>query len=259
MPTAVLLKRALFTSALFLLWISIPAWPCEADHIDETAMVAWVYDGDTLRLKDGRKLRLIGVNAPEMPKEPSDAAPLARAATRYLTGLIEASDKTIHIRYDLGLKDRYGRILAHIFTTNDRNISAEMIERGFGAAITVPPNSWAADCYYQAELKARDQQRGIWKDALLGPTKSTRLPRDSEGFQIVTGDVVRIGKSNRATWINLAGDVALRIDHSDKQYFPNQQFTSLLGRKVEARGWIYRHKGQLRMRIRHPRSLSILK
>jgi endonuclease YncB( thermonuclease family) len=258
MPTAVLLKRALITSALFLSWVSIPAWACAPDHIDETATVAWVYDGDTLRLKDGRKLRLIGINAPEMPKEQADAAPLARAATQYLIGLIEASDKTIRIRYDLGLKDRYGRLLAHIYTTDDRNITAEMIERGLGAAITVPPNSWAADCYYQAEQKARDQRRGIWKDAVFGPTNTTQLPRDSEGFHIVTGDVVRIGKSNRATWINLAGDVALRIDHSDKPNFPDQQFTSLQGRKIEARGWIYQHKGQLRMRIRHPRSLAIL-
>jgi len=256
MPPAVPLKRALITSALLLLWS--PIFACAPDHIDETASVAWIYDGDTLRLKDGRKLRLIGINAPEMAQGQGPNEPSAQAATQALIKIIDTSNSKIGIRYGEDRHDRYGRLLAHIYTDQGKNIIAQMLEQGYGAAITVPPNSWNADCYYQAERMARHQNLGIWKAKTLGPTLSTDLPRDSDGFHIVKGEVVRIGKSRRASWVNLNGDVALRIDHSDKVNFPEQDFEKLQGKKIEARGWIYLHKGQLRMRIRHPRSLSVI-
>lgn len=256
MLKAVWLERALITSALLLLWS--PAFACAPDQIDETADVAWIYDGDTLRLKDGRKLRLIGINAPEMAQGKEKDEPSAQAATQALIHIIDASEREIGIRYGEERHDRYGRLLAHIYTDQGKNIAAQMIRQGYGAAITIPPNSRNVNCYFQAEQEARTRGLGIWKDWILGPIESTDLPRDSEGFHIVTGKVVRIGNSRRATWINLSGDVALRVDHADKVYFPEQDFAILQGKHIEARGWIYIHKGQLRMRIRHPRSMVLI-
>jgi len=54
-----------FTS---LLAISNTVWAepaCPADSFDETTTVRYIHDGDTLHLKDGRKVRLIGINTPE--------------------------------------------------------------------------------------------------------------------------------------------------------------------------------------------------
>jgi len=239
-----------------LLWS--PVFACAPDRIDETVEVAWIYDGDTLRLKDGRKLRLIGINAPELAQGQGKGEPSAQDATLALSHIIDATESKIGIRYGEERHDRYGRLLAHIYTDQGKNITAKMIQQGYGAAITVPPNSWNADCYFQAERDARTQALGIWKDLALGPTKSTSLPRNSAGFHIVTGKVVRIGTSRRATWINLTGGVALRIDHADKAFFPGQDFETLQGKQIETRGWLYTHKGQLRMRIRHPRSLVVI-
>jgi micrococcal nuclease len=256
MPSAVWLERALITSALLLLWS--PVFACSPDHIDETVTVTWVYDGDTLRLEDGRKLRLIGINAPEVGHHQKQDEPFAQAATQALIQLIDASKRQIGVQYDQERLDRHGRLLAHIYTNEDLSINAQMIRKGLAAAITVSPNVWNAECYYQAEQEARNQSLGIWKDDTLGPVESIRLPRNSNGFHIVTGEVVRIGKSNRATWINLDGDVALRIDHSDRKYFPLLDFQDLLGKRIEARGWIYTHKQQLRIHISHPRSMTVI-
>jgi micrococcal nuclease len=256
MPTTRLLTRALFTSALVLLGPQVLA--CAPDHIDEEVTVSWVYDGDTVRLSDGRKLRFIGINTPELGhgKKPDEA--FAQQATESLENVIRQSGQRLKIRYGGERKDHYGRTLAHVFTTESQSINALLLRKGLGAAISVPPNTWNADCYYQAERDARQKAVGIWEYRSLGPIESTLLPRDSLGFHIVTGRVTRIGSSKRATWINLEGDVALRIDHSDKHYFPDQDFETLQGKRVEARGWIYKHKGQLRIRIRHPRSLEVI-
>jgi hypothetical protein len=74
----------------------------------------------------------------------------------------------------------------------------------------------------------------------------------------VRGRIVRLGHSRSATWLNLEGDVALRISESDKYFFPETDWDALEGKRVEARGWIYAHKDQLRIKIRHPRTLSII-
>ena len=256
MPKARLLTRALITSAL--VFYGLPAFACAPDHIDEEVTVSWVYDGDTARLSDGRKLRFIGINTPELGHGKKPDEPFARRATESLIDIIEQSGKQIKIRYDGELQDQYGRTLAHVYTDDGQSINDLLLRKGLGAAISIPPNTWNADCYYQAEHRARQEAAGIWKDRSLGPIESTLLPRNSAGFHIITGKVIRIGSSKRATWINLEGDVALRIDHSDNRYFPDKDFETLQGKRVEARGWIYEHKGQLRMRIRHPRSLDVI-
>lgn len=258
MPSAAvrLLGRALITSALL---VSGPAsLACEADRIDAKHRVAWVYDGDTLRLEDGRKLRLVGINTPEMARGKRIAQPGAEEAARRLRQIIDESDGMIHIRFAEDRYDRYDRILAHIYTPPGNSIGATLIEEGHAAAITVPPNAWNADCYYDAEQQARDEQLGIWQTYSLGPTLATDLDRDTRGFQIVRGRVVRVGHSRSATWLNLEGDVALRISEADKYYFPETNWDALEGQTVEARGWIYTHKDQLRIKIRHPRTLSII-
>ena len=240
------------------MFYGLPAFACAPDHIDEEVTVSWVYDGDTVRLSDGRKLRFIGINSPELGHGKKPDEPFALEATRSLITIVKLSGNHIKLRYDGERQDPYGRTLAHVYTDGGRSINELLLKKGLGAAISIPPNTWNADCYYQAEDEARKQAAGIWNDRSMGPIDSTQLPRDSSGFHIVTGRVIRIGNSKRATWINLEGDVALRIDHSDNRYFPDQDFETLEGKRVEARGWIYEHKGQLRMRIRHPRSLDVM-
>ena len=59
---------------------ALAAVDCPADRIDEYVEVADVHDGDTVRLVDGRKLRLIGFNTPELARDESPAEPLATEA-----------------------------------------------------------------------------------------------------------------------------------------------------------------------------------
>lgn len=253
----------LFTGILFslictVLWLaSLPVFAaCVSDHIDARVTVSYVYDGDTVRLRSGDKVRLIGINTPEMARDDRPAEPLANAARQALITLLEQHDQRINLRYGQQRHDRYGRLLAHAYTPNDESISAHLLEKGLASLIAVPPNINGLPCYAEAENVARRHKRGLW--ALPYIADSHHLSPRVRGFKIVTGKVIRIGEGKKNLWLNLAGGLALRINKKDLHWFSQQHPRSLTGKTVTARGWIYTHKGQQRMQVRHPYSLELL-
>jgi micrococcal nuclease len=224
------------------------------------ATVAYVYDGDTVRLIDGTRVRLIGLDTPEFHHRDPDREPEAFAARarETLTAVLSASGHRIRLVHDQERHDRYRRTLAHLFTPDGQSISALMLAHGLGTRLTIPPNDWNLACYRDAEQSADAAGKGIWSRPENQLFEAADLPRDAEGFRRVAGRVVRLGESSRAIWINLEGDVALRIDREDLQYFDGLDVESLKDRRVRGRGYVYNHRGQPRIRIRHPADLEII-
>ena len=229
---------------------------CPADHYDELAVVAKVFDGDTLMLEDGRRLRLIGVNTPELAHRGRNAEPLSGEASRRLRALA-APGSRIRLRYGQQRRDRYRRLLAHVFRLDGDNITARLLEEGLGAAVQISPNFWALDCYLAAERRARKRKRGIWGHPHFRPLDASRLPADAGGFHFVRGVLSRVGESRRALWLNLGEGFALRIANDDRRYFRQYDFGALTGRELVARGWLYRVRGRWRMNLHHPAALEI--
>jgi len=163
----------------------------------------------------------------------------------------------LRLRWGKEKKDRYGRLLAHAFSADGRNLGASLLAAGMGAAIQIPPNLWAWDCYVKAEKTARKQQRGIWGQAYFSPLDAGRLAADVQGFHFIRGRLSRVGNSKTALWLNLGDHFALRIRKKDLAYFRQLDFDRLIGRELTARGWIYAYKGQRRMNLHHPASLEI--
>ncbi len=255
-------KKALQWSAFFALWGGLScglsvASPCAPSAIDEWVTLAHIYDGDTIKLKDGRKVRLIGINTPEIGRDgrPSDA--LAIEARRALSHLIRRGQR-IGLGYGNERHDRYRRVLAHLYLEDQRNVQELLLAQGVAAMIAVVPNVSRLDCYAATEAKARQQRLGIWALPRYQGIASTQLPRSARGFYRIVGEIVRVGESRRSIWLNLPGRVALRIDRSDLGYFSDIDFKALLGANVIARGWVYMHKGELRLQLRHAAALELL-
>ncbi len=218
--------------------------------------VKQISDGDTLLLSSGEKVRLIGINTPELARKQRPAEHFARDAKSRLKTLIAASNSKIYLQYGNEVQDHYKRILAHIYDRDGRNITEQLLSEGFGYTIAFPPNLQNFDCYQQAEHTARENGKGIWHNHR--PVLSTELPRDAGGFYLLQGVVKRVGKSKRSLWLNLEGSVALRIDWLDLSWFPDLDVSQLEGQRVEARGWIYRRKGKQRIWLRHQAAIRIL-
>jgi micrococcal nuclease len=263
--------RHLLALALLLVASPAPALPpaaavplpesCQAPVEDHGhATVDHIYDGDTVRLNDGTRVRLIGLDTPEFHHRDPDREPEAFAARALeaLTAVLAANGHRVRLVHDRERHDRYQRTLAHLFTPDGQSISALMLAQGLGTRLTVPPNDWNLDCYRDAERGADAGGKGIWSRPENRVFEAADLPRNAEGFRRVTGRVVRLGESSRAHWVNLEGDVALRIDRKDLQYFDGFDVESLQDRRVRARGHVYNYRGQPRIRIRHPADLEII-
>ncbi len=231
---------------------------CELDHIDQKAKVTWVYDGDTVKLSGGEKVRLIGINTPELGRDGAPDEPYAQQAKQLLEKLLATQGHKILLRFDASRTDRHERLLAHVYLPNRVSVSAYMLSRGMAKALTVPPNDWNLKCYRNAEAGAQHKKTGVWSLSHNQKVNAAQLSGRERGFRIVEGTIKRVGKSRRSIWINLVGKFAIRIDHIDAHRFPFRDFASLEGQDVTARGWIYTRKGGLRMRVRHPVDFKVL-
>ncbi|MBL3590679.1 MAG: thermonuclease family protein [gamma proteobacterium endosymbiont of Lamellibrachia anaximandri] len=216
--------------------------------------MAEVFDGDTLLLSDGRRIRLIGINTPETGWEEKPDEPHAKAAKRRLERLVSDSGKRIRLEKGHQQKDRYRRILAHVYSQNGKNLIEALLQDGAGFQIVFPPNLDHLQCYGAAESRARAAGRGVWADVPV--IEAARLARSVEGFRLLHGRVEESQNSRRSIWLKLAG-VKIRIDRSDLDYFNDWQPKGLLGQLIEVRGWIRRYKGHQRIRVRHPSAIKV--
>jgi micrococcal nuclease len=130
----------------------------------QEAVVAHVADGDTVTLDNGQRVRLLGIDAPEMEKEGHPADFLAHKAKRVLADLVEG--KRVRLEYDRLRYDRYGRTLAYLFLPDGTNLSREMVRQGLAHVYTVPPNRRFREELLAAQREAINARRGIWLQAL---------------------------------------------------------------------------------------------
>ena len=234
---------------------------CVVKQYHETVQVAHVYDGDTIKLVDGRKLRLIGINTPERGRDGKQNEPFYQSAKNQLQQIIKKNKNKIKIVFGKDKQDRYKRFLTHIFSMNNENITATLIKNGMGFTIAVPPNVQLLSCYQNAEREAQKHKRGIWGHNYSQPIPIDALDKSARGFHLISGVVQRIGESRSSFWLNLnsksGAKFALRILKKDLQHFTSYHPEELLNRKLIARGWIYQTKGEQRMTIHHPISLQI--
>ena len=119
-----------------------------------------VIDGDTLVLDMGEKIRLAGINSPELARENRPAEPLANEAKSALEGLLVDGRAQVEVAQEA--KDRYGRTLACLFTPDGQSVQRRLLLDGLASVVVISPNDRYLREYSVAEDKARKPYRGIW-------------------------------------------------------------------------------------------------
>lgn len=122
------------------------------------ATVEYVHDGDTLFLTDGTKVRLLGIDTPEVGEHRECYGDEARELLRDL--LPEGT--RVQVLADVQPLDQYGRSLLFIYTDGGVNVNLELIERGAAEAVVLPPNVLLADDLEAAEDRAQAAGLGMW-------------------------------------------------------------------------------------------------
>lgn len=231
---------------------------CPADHASERAEVANIYDGDTLKLKDGRRVRLIGINTPELGHKGKAVQPLAQAARTSLKDLLDNSNRKLLLQYGKQRHDHYGRVLAHAFLENGENIAAHLLGQGLATTFIVPPNSWGQHCYQGIEQAARAARLGLWALPAYQSHPARTLPLDTRGFRIVNGQVSSIRRTRHTYWLDLEGPLTIQIPLESLASFSSYAIDTLAGQNIEVRGWISANSNRLKMKVQHPAALVIM-
>ncbi len=216
-----------------------------------------VFDGDTLELSDRRRVRLLGINTPELGHDDRPSEPMAEPARTFLESLA-APGARVRLRFDAERYDRYGRLLAHVFLPSGLNVQAQVLTAGLATTLVVPPNEWNYSCYAALERAAREAGLGIWRLDRFQTVAANRLKATARGFHIVGGKVERVGEGRKNLWLNLAPKVAVRVPKEDLIHFKQFALRALAGRRVEVRGYVERRRGELRITVRHPAALRLL-
>ncbi|QHF42617.1 nuclease [Pseudomonas sp. S35] len=233
-----LLKKASLAGAFFVpgIWLSAAQAQvfCPAPASVVQVEVQRVVDGDTVRLKDGRSVRMIGLNAPETGKKGRTDEPFAVAARQRLQALVGASHGRVGLVPGREGKDHYGRTLAHLYGANGENLEAQLLADGLGFQVGVAPNVDLVACQQAAENSARAARLGLWRQSPVLPVAQLK----QSGFALVSGRVSKIERNRGGIWIELHGSLVLRIAPDLARQFDSGVLNGLQGKTIEARGWV---------------------
>ena len=161
-------------TALLIAVFVVPSWRKQAVALSGSVRVEMVYDGDTFRISGGEKVRLVGIDTPEMHESNKlfrDAArsgqdihairQMGRKAYDFVRPLIEG--KNVRLEFDIEKRDKYGRLLAYAYLEDGTFLNRLIIERGYASPLTIPPNVKYADEFKRLFNSARAGHLGLWK------------------------------------------------------------------------------------------------
>ncbi|MDD4938917.1 MAG: thermonuclease family protein [Candidatus Omnitrophica bacterium] len=148
--------------------------PFGKSHNYADILVSRVVDGDTLQLESGEKVRLIGIDTPEvhesnklrrdsekMGGDKRAIQELGRRSWDFTKKLVEG--KRVSLEFDVEKYDVYNRLLAYVYLKDGTFVNAEIISQGYASLMTFPPNVKHADLFVNLYREARENRRGLWK------------------------------------------------------------------------------------------------
>jgi micrococcal nuclease len=140
----------------------------------DPVLVTAVFDGDTIAVAKLGRVRLLGIDAPEVGRGFDTAAPFAREARNRLTSLL--LHRWVHLEMeDTGL-DAYRRRLAYVLRDDGMFVNATLVSEGLARVSARVPLARLEELK-RAESDAQRSRRGMWGSApLLPSTGYTRLP-----------------------------------------------------------------------------------
>lgn len=217
--------------------------------------VDYVYDGDTLVLENGERVRLLNINAPEISSRHREGEQGGEAAKQWLKQQIGKAP--VYLRFDKEKRDKYDRLLAYIFLKDGRHLNAEMLKQGLAALTVHPPNLLYADKLQAAQQHAINDKAGIW-DGQAYPLKQVHsaLPTsERRGWQRWQITPKQIKATRSQIWL-MAGDrLSLRIKKDHLPLFSAPE--SYLNKTLEVRGWLSRRGNDYFIQVLHPSAIAV--
>lgn len=143
-----------------------------------TSEIVYVIDGDTVTNSLGEKIRIIGINTPELINEELSYEAKKFAEDKLL-------NKKVFLEKDIEDEDRYGRKLRYIWleipekineeTIIKYNFSGIILENGLARKYTFEPNGKYKDIFKNIEKNAIKNKVGMWEISSEGTTRGNEI------------------------------------------------------------------------------------
>lgn len=208
-----------------------------ASPTPQSADVAEVLDGDTLRLKDGSSVRFIGVNAPEVPHRDAPGEPFGLEAQAFLTVLL--AGQRVRLTGEGEPRDKYGRRLAHVFLDDGSNVAEHLLKAGMVWATVFERESEHAARYFELDAKARAGRVGLWALERYQVRPSGEAGSLRNSFARLRGRVTRVDQGEREARIDLEGvSLVVPLRNLPRFGLAGLRPATLDGRTVVVRGTV---------------------
>lgn len=152
--------RSLYIASVLVFLCLIPVFAEDRPNPSYATIEAKVYkvfDGDTISIKGGEKVRLLGIDTPEIGE------PFSAEAKRFTRDLVQY--QTVRLEFDVRERDTYDRLLAFVYVETDDGwvmVNAELVRVGMARLLFIPPNGRYEDYFEQVLHEAMICRQGMW-------------------------------------------------------------------------------------------------
>ena len=227
---------------------------CDSPLQDEGHISA-ILDARTLRLDDGREVRLSGIEIPKSA-EATGAAWLRE----------HALGQKITLRGTDDAPDRYGR--EHAFVLPDGSgatLQSALIGAGHAIVSANPGDTACTTDLKDAELHAESSRVGVWSQPgfVLDASATGAILEYIGCFALVEGTILSARQVGTTLYLNFAKrriqGFAVTVSHRMMARFATAGMApaALRGKRVRVRGWISQHGGP-RMEARLPSQIEFV-
>lgn len=241
--------------------------------------VVLVYDGDTFLTADSVRVRLLGVDAPELYQPGGDIA--RDILEKFLLG------RQVRLERDGEERDEYGRLLRYVWI-GDTMVNLELVARGYAVPRRFQDTLRYWDTLLALERNAARVGRGLWSFNLFQPptlellqariaAESVTAETTAGGLKVISwvdagnyigrlvaveGVVVATYNSGRVCFLNFHQDYRryfrVAIFSQDFAKFPPQPENYYLRRRIRVTGIIREYKGAPEMIVNDPGQIELL-
>jgi len=227
----------------------------------DSGVVTAVYDGDTIkvRFESGleKKVRLIGIDTPEIESLKEEERFKALMARRFAFYYLYR--KKIELSYDWERKDKYGRILAYVWTKNNNLFNEFILKKGFAYVfLKYPFRRDYREKFIKAMNEAKKKERGFWKKDPY-PCISTLETRKNIGRLLsVKYRCFRVQTRGKFVYLHSSGEeFSALIQRKDIRFFPDVR--SFEGQIISVAGFLEEFKGQPQIMVLLPKQIKLEK
>jgi endonuclease YncB( thermonuclease family) len=262
------INQVVGVAVVSLVLAALPAAGCEGLTSGPAGRVVGVSDGDTVLLDTGQEVRLVGLQAPKLPKgrEDFEPWPLAESARARLEAL--TLGQRIEVRHGGAGRDRHGRVLGQVFVAGAAPVwvQSQMLAEGLARVYSFPDNRACLAELLAIEAQARADRLGIWADQYYTVRRADRpgaLLARAGLYELVEGRVLLAEKVGGRVYLNFGRywkvDVTAVIEARALRLFAGAGLDplGLEGALVRLRGWVDDRDGP-RIELTHPEQIEVL-